>query len=179
MTGSSCTTTTAPALNRYPGRTAPLSSRYGASVDSTTILGLAGVGGTLVAGLVAPLVAASRAEASRLRDERVLLYIEALKHQADLRLKHLAGPEATLPPGGRVPLVPQDEVTSRMLLIAPRRVREAWLALVDAQRKLYDWGVHMGSGDPDETPPQRLLDALETAFDRLVSVCQRSLGNRR
>lgn len=158
---------------------ARVGARYGSLVDSATILGLAGVTGTLMAGLLAPLIAAHRAESSRLRDERVLLYIEALKHQADLRLQFFAGPLAPMPPGGRVPLAPQDEITSRVLLIAHRRVREAWFGVLEAHRHLHDWDNFVASGNPEEEPPRLLLDGLEVALDRLVATCQKSLGNRR
>ncbi len=56
-------------------------------MDSVTIVGVAGVAGTLGAGLLAPVIAGRITETARLRSEWQLLYTEALKHQSDLRVQ--------------------------------------------------------------------------------------------
>lgn len=120
-----------------------------------------------------------RADETWLRQQRVLLYTDALRHVQDLRQKYFSDRYAGLPPGGRSTLAAQDDVSARMTLLAHAEVRQAWVRLVDAERNFDWWVQHEYSGAPDdEGAPHEVLDPLKRSLADIERACQKSLGNR-
>jgi hypothetical protein len=143
-------------------------------MDSTLLIGLAGVGGTLLAGLGAPWVSATQARSLWLRQQHVVLYSDAVRHVQDLRLRYFTDAEAGMPPGGRTALAAQDDVTARMELLADAKMRRAWAGLVDAERAFDHWVSFEYSGDPDERAPDEVLIPLKESLDRVVVESRRA-----
>jgi hypothetical protein len=141
-------------------------------MDSTLVVGVAGVVGTLLAGLGAPALSARRSDRAWLRTQRVALYAEALQHAGDLQRRFLEDRWGGMPPGGRSQLPPQDDVTARISLLADDGVRSAWTELVLQERRLDNYTSEVMSGDPMEEIPVEELRPLEAAIESLRTVCR-------
>ena len=141
-------------------------------MDSTLVVGVAGVVGTLLAGLGAPALTAKRSDRAWLRTQRVALYAEALQHGGDLQRRFLEDRWSGMPPGGRSQLAPQDDVTARISLLAGDAVRAAWSELVLQERRLDNYTSEVMSGDPMEEIPEAELRPLEAAIESLRAVCR-------
>jgi hypothetical protein len=148
-------------------------------VDVALIVALVGVGGTLVAGVLGQWLAGRQSLSAWLREQRLALYSDALRREAHLRSTRLAGRHDIAPTGGRVEIVPQDEVSIRMDLLAHPEVRRAWQDVVAAEADFEAWIEHGYSGDPDEEAPKHVEQPLDDALAQLRETCRRSLSTHR
>ncbi|GIG38240.1 hypothetical protein [Cellulomonas phragmiteti] len=138
-----------------------------------------GVVGTLVAGVLGQWLAGRQSLNAWLREQRLALYSDALRREVHLRATRLADAYDVKPPGGHVEVVPQDEVSIRMDLLAHRDVREAWREVVKAELDFEMWVEHEYSGAPDEEAPSSVTQPLEDSLGRLRETCRRCLSTHR
>jgi hypothetical protein len=161
-------------------------------VDVTVVVG-AGTAlvGALLGSLGAPLLQGRLADRTSLRNERMVLYAEAMLHVHFVsdQLQWLVDPYGT--PGTTATEIKQreeirrvpDQTTSRVRLVAHKRVRDAWLELLSAEEGLRfaveqdEPGFRQPGSDPmaalaaDYPPVVRLREAVED-FER---VCRAAL----
>ena len=114
-----------------------------------------------------------------LRDQRLTLYSDALRRESYLRSTKLVGNYEITPAGGRVEILPQDDVTIRMDLFAHSRVRKAWQKVVQAESEFDAWVEYSYSGAPDEDAPVEVTQPLDAALSGLRETCRRSLSTNR
>lgn len=94
-------------------------------METGLIIALVGVGGTLLAGTSSQLLAGFHSRRSWLREQRLELYLDALRRGTHLRQTRLDYHNEVSAMGGDVQIVPQDEVTIRIDLLAHHAVRRA------------------------------------------------------
>lgn len=147
--------------------------------------------GAVLGSPVAPLVQERLQQRSRLHNERMSLYTEAML-QGDLirdTLPWLTDPYETR--GTTLEEIEQrralkkvpDQITSQMRLIAHKRVKVAWLDLLQAEEGL-DWsiredyaGFRQEGSDPMEALPHDYRPVLELsgAIQRFEQSCRAAL----